>query len=130
MIIMRTRVITENINHLFKALKLQQPLTLDDLESIAGLLGVKIIKADLNNCKGFTIYENHLHHIIINKNLSYQVARFTVAHELGHIILGHCRQPVNSVSPDIINVLEAEADIFAARLLRLNFTYNAGTENG
>jgi len=125
-VLIRTRVITKKINHLVKVFKLQQTLTMKDMETIAGLLGAEIMKADLNNCRGFTVYENNKYHVFINKNLPSRVARFTAAHELGHIILGHCLQSVNSVSPDILNVLEVEADIFAARLLHLDFTNRAG----
>lgn len=57
--------------------------------------------------------------IFVNKNDSVERQRFTVAHELGHIILGHVgkyrlvnREPSGSDNP-----IEQAANVFASRLL-------------
>lgn len=58
-------------------------------------------------------------YIFVNKLCSKERQRFTVAHELGHIILGHVgkyklvnREPSENDSP-----IEKEANVFASRLL-------------
>ena len=57
--------------------------------------------------------------ILVNKECSDQRKRFTIAHELGHILLGHVgmyglvnREPSSSDNP-----IEQEVNIFASRLL-------------
>lgn len=58
-------------------------------------------------------------YIFVNKKCSVERQRFTAAHELGHILLGHVGkyQLVNrEPSPDD-NPIEQEANVFASRLL-------------
>jgi Zn-dependent peptidase ImmA (M78 family) len=117
MYLLRTRVITNMVAGLLKALNLQPPITARDLEKIAALLGTKIIRVRLDKCQGFTYHQDSIYYVFINENLPPRTAQFVVAHELGHIVLDHCLQPVSTVSPDVLEALEAEADIFAARLL-------------
>jgi len=57
--------------------------------------------------------------ILVKKNCNHARQRFTVAHELGHILLGHVgkydlvnREPSSSDNP-----IEHEANVFASRLL-------------
>lgn len=57
--------------------------------------------------------------ILVNKKCNAQRKRFTIAHELGHILLGHVgvyglvnREPSCTDSP-----IEKEANVFASRLL-------------
>lgn len=59
-------------------------------------------------------------YVVINDNESVQRIRFTIAHELGHYLLGHLgsnttnlNRGYNGIKP----IQETEADIFAARLL-------------
>lgn len=57
--------------------------------------------------------------IFYDSRASRQQIRFTIAHELGHILLGHLglRQPVGQPLLPSQPTLEQEADRFAARLL-------------
>ena len=57
--------------------------------------------------------------ILVRQECNRQRKRFTVAHELGHILLGHVRkyELVNrEISPND-NPIEQEANVFASRLL-------------
>lgn len=57
--------------------------------------------------------------IFVSENASRQRQRFTVAHELGHIILGHVGKYklVNREPSSADNPIEQAANVFAARLL-------------
>ena len=57
--------------------------------------------------------------IFISKNCSVERQRFTAAHELGHILLGHVGkyQLVNREPTRGDNPIEQEANVFASRLL-------------
>ncbi len=59
-------------------------------------------------------------YIIYDDTLPYEVVRFTLAHELGHIVLGH--NLIESIDErilisELIPKAEREADTFASRLL-------------
>lgn len=41
------------------------------------------------NERGISFYKNNTWNIILNDKLSFQIQRYTIAHELGHIALGH-----------------------------------------
>ena len=58
-------------------------------------------------------------YILVSKNCSTQRKRFTVAHELGHILLGHVGKYklVNREPSPTDNPIEQEANVFASRLL-------------
>ena len=58
-------------------------------------------------------------YILVNKNCSTQRKRFTVTHELGHVLLGHVGkyQLVNREPSPTDNAIEQEANVFASRLL-------------
>lgn len=61
---------------------------------MARQLGVTIIKnSDIhklqNGERGMTVYINQHWYIVFDDNESVPICRFTVAHELGHILLGH-----------------------------------------
>lgn len=57
--------------------------------------------------------------IFVNRNDSSERQRFTAAHELGHILLGHVGRYklVNREPSDTDNPIERAANIFASRLL-------------
>ena len=79
----------------------------------------------LTHNRGFSARTNRNFLILYDDTLPRQVARFTIAHELGHIFLGHLLQPIGSASCTTLNrepspnddPLEREANIFASRLL-------------
>lgn len=72
---------------------------------------------------GFTLGINGRYTILFNEHCSIQRNRFTTAHELGHILLGHI--PKNGIYITTINrepssrdkPLEQQANVFASRLL-------------
>lgn len=64
------------------------------LKKIAHNSGIRIIENSIvhklpPNVNGMTIYQNKTFYIIFNDLLSVPVCRFTIAHEIGHIILKH-----------------------------------------
>ena len=96
-----------------------------DVLHIARSAGIKVIKnRDVNELlpseSGVAIYDGEHWYIIYDEENPIDRCRFTVAHELGHIFLGHhirkgycARSKVFCTKPEI----EQEADMFAARLL-------------
>ena len=71
------------------------------------------------NDDGFSTIVDGQPWILISKNCSQQRQRFTCAHELGHILLGHVGkyQLVNREPSGKDNPIEQEANVFASRLL-------------
>lgn len=83
-------------------------------------LGIKVkyyIPTDDNDGE-CTIIKN-VPYILVNKNCSKQRKRFTIAHELGHILLDHVGkyQLVNREPSPTDNPIEQSANVFASRLL-------------
>ena len=68
---------------------------------------------------GFSTIIDGVPYICIRRGQSRQRARFTVAHELGHILLGHVGKEglVNREPSPHDNPVEQAANVFAARLL-------------
>ncbi len=79
-------------------------------------LGYQTKKSD-----GFTVYHKNKYYIFYNERRSLERCRFTIAHELGHIFLGHLQDnQVTSINrePDPADTKEEHmANIFASRLL-------------
>lgn len=95
-----------------------------DLRSICKKTGIKIIKDSTVHLllplqSGISILNGNKWYIIYADDQSVERCRFTVAHELGHIFLGH--QLVSGYHARTFDVsrpqTEQEADMFAARLL-------------
>lgn len=93
---------------------------------IAKRLNVKILR---NSClgilkkheSGLSLYQDGLWFIVFDDSQSYTRCRFTLAHELGHILLNH---PLHNgfhsrttIFASEKSEIEREADIFASRLL-------------
>ncbi len=77
-----------------------------DLKAIEGL--------ELSDhLSGFLIQESQMSAIAYNKTHHINRQRFTTAHEIGHLVLGHNVVDVGDVSPNE----ESEANIFASELL-------------
>ena len=59
-------------------------------------------------------------YVIVHDNESVQRIRFTIAHELGHYLLGHLGSDITNLNrgyDSIKPIQETEADMFASRLL-------------
>lgn len=102
-------LINENITSL--------PIKVSALCRQMGIIVKYYIPDDENDGKCMII--NNMPVIFVNKGNSIPRQRFTAAHELGHILLGHVgkyklvnREPSSSDNP-----IEREANIFASRLL-------------
>ena len=95
------------------------PIKITDLCRKIGIL-VKSIPLE-QDVDGFSLMQDETPIIIVNANKSENISRlrFTVAHELGHIILGHVGQfeLVNREPSPSDNPIERDANIFASRLL-------------
>ncbi len=93
------------------------------VNAIAKLLGIKVIKnSEVHELKkgerGFTMEANGNWYIVFDDTESVPVCRFTVAHELGHILLGHTMyQKKKYRTFTFRDDEEQEADMFAVRLL-------------
>lgn len=93
--------------------------------AIARTAGIKVIKnsavGELQPSEsGLSFFDGDRWYIIYDDDDTIERSRFTVAHELGHIFLGHdlkkgyhARTQMFDVRPEI----ERDADMFAARLL-------------
>lgn len=68
---------------------------------------------------GMSCYINGMPHIYVSSEVSPERRRFTIAHELGHIILGHVGkyELVNREPSPGDNPVEQAANVFASRLL-------------
>lgn len=94
------------------------------LTPIVKEMGIKVIK-DSNihelkpNESGVSIFDGNFWYIVYNDNEGRKRNRFTIAHELGHILLGHeLKDGYYARSKTVMKpLLESEADTFAVRLL-------------
>lgn len=91
---------------------------------IAIKIGIKIVKnSDANvlklNESGISLFKDNQWYIIFNDKDIRQRYRFTIAHELGHIFLGHTLKAGRYARTFDLSrpIEETEADIFASRLL-------------
>lgn len=117
---LRIGLIKKKLEIIIKTISPKRPLTLTDLENACTILGIHLIKAPLIECKGFTYCDNGKHYIVLNTDTPDSQQPLILAHELGHILMEHSNQPVGTVNPDIVAMLEAEADIFAHHLIHPN----------
>lgn len=96
-----------------------------DVLSIARRSNVRVIKnSDVNvlsdNENGKAYYDGELWIIVYDDKKPTETARYTVAHELGHIFLGHKLIPTQYEGTSVFNAkpkAELQADMFALRLL-------------
>ncbi|MDK4497941.1 ImmA/IrrE family metallo-endopeptidase [Fusobacterium necrophorum] len=61
---------------------------------------------------GYTIYDGKNFHIFYNNMMGKRI-RFTLGHELGHIVLGHFLIKDKHLSQEFLDDLEKEANIFS-----------------
>jgi Zn-dependent peptidase ImmA (M78 family) len=98
-----------------------------DVLSIAKNKGIDIVQGDLGDVSGVLLREGSRITIWVNQNDIETRKRFTIAHEIGHLIL-HGDEPLhvdkvfavklrNQVSSEAVDLGEIEANAFAAELL-------------
>ncbi len=84
-------------------------------------LGIKLhyYEPTTDESDGMSCYINGVPHIFVSSAVLPERRRFTVAHEIGHIILGHVGkfELVNREPSPTDNPIEQAANVFASRLL-------------
>jgi len=100
-----------------------------NLDAIADYLDVPIIREALaSDISGFLYTEANRSAIIVNKTQRHHRQRFTIAHELGHLLLSHKRDQIHVDKGYVLNFRsdsvgegsqsdEVQANAFAAMLL-------------
>jgi len=85
---------------------------------ICKALGVRLVEGEIAQ-DGYSTVVKGVPYIVVKQSLSNARKRFTVAHELGHIILGHVGrfELVNREPDPEDNTIEQAANVFASRLL-------------
>ena len=106
-----------------KECKIENQIQIDPV-TIASEFGFTVFKStfDSDNISGMVINSNEEKSIYINENDSINRQRFTVAHELGHIILHHEANEESFKEVDFrtnsgFDVRESQANSLAAALL-------------
>mgnify|MGYP000993290245 CR=1 FL=1 len=99
----------------------QQNLEYTNVISIANQLGYTVISTDFeNDISGMVVNSKDEKTIYINNNDTPERQRFTIAHEIGHILLHHIEDDeyfVDYRNKERYDSKEFEADNFAANLL-------------
>lgn len=95
-----------------------------DVVSVAKTVDIKIIKNSDTHLlhvgeSGLSILDNGVWYIVYDDTLSYEDIRFTIAHEMGHIFLGHPLRVGQywQDNKDKHSPFEVDADDFALRIL-------------
>ena len=86
------------------------------LEPILDALNVELREDDFTGIDGIAFKGPEYRLIVVDKNLPPERKRFTIAHELGHIVMPH-RGGYQICYPGKNKRMEATADRFAAELL-------------
>ncbi|MGN0517458.1 MAG: ImmA/IrrE family metallo-endopeptidase [Acutalibacteraceae bacterium] len=112
----------QNVRDIVWKILLQENITALPIKtgSLCKSLGivVKYYVPDDDN-DGYCTLINDMPYIFVNKNCLRPRKRFTIAHELGHLLLGHVGKYnlVNREPSPSDNPIEHEANVFASRLL-------------
>ena len=83
-------------------------------------LGIKLHYYETTDeSDGMSCYINGVPHVFVSSAVSPERRRFTIAHEIGHIILGHVGkfELINREPSPTDNPIERAANVFASRLL-------------
>lgn len=86
-----------------------------EVERLPRILGIETALADLNHMDGYLRCEAGKRLIVINRRRSLVRRRFTLAHEIGHLLLSPY-SPL-TLPPEPIKNMEVAANQFAANLL-------------
>ena len=107
----------ENIKHIFKKLNINEPPV--PIEKIAVFFSLKVVYYDKfpNNILRTIIQREDLKAIGVNSNHSVVRQRFSIAHELGHFLLGHDHEHIIDDTFDKPTDKEQEANKFASEIL-------------
>lgn len=117
---------------------LDESMTKVDLSTVVDSLGVPVVFRPLDNLWGGAITIEDKKGIIIDSNLPKYLQRFTLAHEIGHLVLEHENQVDNSATVNMRvsrqsdrPLEEVTADAFASELLASKeiIGLNAGRNN-
>jgi len=84
-----------------------------DIESIIASLGVNIVSFSFDKIDGMCLKEDDGWTIVVNTNISLRRRRFTLAHELKHVLAGEASFLMNGFETK----KEQEANAFAGRIL-------------
>lgn len=104
----------DHARKLFRLIDMDNPPV--NLEGILENLGVKLHYEDFSKIDGIAIKSPRLSVIVVNRNLPVVRQRFTIAHELGHIVMPHKGQ-YYICYPGRNRAMERTANRFAAELL-------------
>jgi Zn-dependent peptidase ImmA (M78 family) len=95
-----------------------------DLEQICSKLGVKIHYHCTDGLKDSFMYlDRSIYNLVIAISGNQARDRWSLAHELGHVVLGHCQiYSVDTLRKDVLTdaeryILDRECDIFAEEIL-------------
>lgn len=89
-------------------------------ESLASHLGIAVLSCPLSGCDGWCIRSNDSAKIRINSKNAKSRQRFTLAHELTHLVMGHQSEVFSAeFAPSFgtVDATERIADQFAAEML-------------
>lgn len=107
----------ENIRHILNKLDIQSPPV--PVDKVAELFSIKVVPYSKfpDSISGTIIQQHDLNAIGINSNHASVRQRFSVAHELGHFLLGHDSTKIIDDTFDVPTDKEQQANKFAAELL-------------
>ena len=96
------------------------PVRVSEIAKSSGIAVIKNSNANVlkENESGVTIIQNGQFHIIYNDTENSKRCRFTIAHELGHVFLGHLMINTQQYRTfKVQNDTESQANVFARDLL-------------
>lgn len=104
---------------------LKQRYNESDVERLCQNMGIRVLNIPMGRnekaCKGFFIIKSRIPIIVVNNDISPQIRRIVLAHELGHAVLHAKFTEIRAFHDfelfDQTSVYEYEANIFAAEFL-------------
>jgi Zn-dependent peptidase ImmA (M78 family) len=105
------------VNSILEKLSIKEPPV--PIEAVAKFFGIHIISYPKfpDSISGTIIKDDDLHAIGVNENHPRVRQRFTIAHELGHYIMGHDTNKILDDTFDKNSDQEKEANKFAGEIL-------------